>query len=125
MSTVHDLIPGQTDLAVNDNTEGDFHLDLCIAGNQGSKTDADTPLPRPKRRCRPAEAGRGMPPDGELADVARARRTEPPGGEPAEPPQADNKKADPPARVPTTRNVFRGSLQPPLMGAMHTPYASS
>ena len=71
MSTDHASILGQTDLAVND-SKGEFHLGLCNSGTQGPNTDADVPLPRPERRPRRAKADRGLPPDEELANLARA-----------------------------------------------------
>lgn len=71
MSTCHDLNVCQTDLALND-SQGEFHVDLAMSGNQTPQTDGDAPLPRPKRRPRRAKADRGLPPDEELAKLAAA-----------------------------------------------------
>ena len=72
MSTDHPLtsILGQTDLAVN-NSVDEFHLDICVSGNQEPDNDADKPLARPKRQPRRDRADRGLPPDVELARLAR------------------------------------------------------
>ena len=72
MSTDYPLPPivGQTDLAVNNN-EGEFHVNLCISGSQTLPGITDEPLPRPERRRRRAKADRGLPPDAELALLAR------------------------------------------------------
>ena len=45
MSTDNTTIPGQTDLANNNDTDNEGKFDLC-------KPEADIPLPRPKRRRR-------------------------------------------------------------------------
>lgn len=71
MSTDYVSIPGQTDLAFDD-SEGEFPLNLDIAGNQTPNNAVDAPLPRPKRQPRRARADRGLPPDDELANLARA-----------------------------------------------------
>ena len=71
MSADHASIPGQMDLAANDNG-GEFHLALSISEKTEPKNDTDVPLPRPKRRPRRAKADRGLPPDEELARLANA-----------------------------------------------------
>ncbi len=65
MSTDNTTIPGQTDLANNNDTDNEGKFDLC-------KPEADIPLPRPKRRRRRAKADSGLPSDEELGNLARA-----------------------------------------------------
>src|SRR5690242_18473910 len=62
MSINDNSILGQRDLAVN---EGSGECSSEVLG-------ADAPLPRGKRRRRRAKEDRGLPPDGELAALARA-----------------------------------------------------
>ncbi len=50
MSTDNTMIPGQTDLANNNGSDNEGKFDLCKPEKQEAKTEADIPLPRPKRR---------------------------------------------------------------------------
>jgi hypothetical protein len=65
---------GHKGLTVNDIvdiTRRESHLDICISGDQDPNRDIDGPLPRPQRRRRRARADRGLPPDEDLANLAR------------------------------------------------------